>query len=87
MFDALHTVINSVYVQNLPTEQATSVVTEFFVGYDPYTHACKARPLTTVGRTSLSVIIIINSSVRKAIFRTDNDNDNDTLREVPPSVE
>ena len=25
---------------------------------NPYTHACKARPLTTVGRTSLSVIII-----------------------------
>ena len=31
MFDALHTVINSVCVQNLPTEQATSVVTDFFV--------------------------------------------------------
>ena len=30
MFDVLHTVINSVYVQNLPTEQATSVVTDFF---------------------------------------------------------
>ena len=32
MFDVLHTVINSVYVQNLPTEQATSVVTGFFRG-------------------------------------------------------
>ena len=31
MFDAPHTVI-SVYVQNLPTEQATSVVTDFFRG-------------------------------------------------------
>ena len=30
MFDVLHTVINSVYVQTLPTEQATSVVTDFF---------------------------------------------------------
>ena len=59
MFDVLHTVINSVYVQNLPTEQAASVVTDFSWGYDPYTHACKARPPTTVGRTSLSVIIII----------------------------
>ena len=56
----LHIVINSVHVQNLPTEQATSVVTGCFSwGYYPYTHACKARPLTTVGRTSLSVIIII----------------------------
>ena len=59
IFDVLHTVINSVYVQNLPTEQATSVVTFFSQGYDTYTHTCKARPLTTVGRTSLSVIIII----------------------------
>ena len=32
MFDVLHTVINSVYVQTLPTEQATSVVTDFFRG-------------------------------------------------------
>ena len=31
----------------------------FSWGYDPYTHACKARPLTTFGRTSLSVVIII----------------------------
>ena len=31
MFD-LHTVISCVYVQNLPTEQATSVVTDFFRG-------------------------------------------------------
>ena len=30
VFDALHTVLNSVYVQTLPTEQATSVVTLFF---------------------------------------------------------
>ena len=28
MFDVLHTVINSVYVQTLPTEQATSVLTD-----------------------------------------------------------
>ena len=53
MFDVLHTVINSVYMKNLPTKQATSVVTDSFSwGYDPFTHACKARPLTTVGRTS-----------------------------------
>ena len=44
------------YVQTLPTEQATSVVTDFFSrGHDPYAPACKARPLTIVGRTSLSV--------------------------------
>ena len=58
MFDVLHTVINSVFVQNLPTEQATSVATDFSRGYDPYTHACKARPPTIVGRPFLSVIII-----------------------------
>ena len=32
MFDVLHTVINSENVQNLTTEQATSVVTDFFAG-------------------------------------------------------
>ena len=32
MFDVLHIVINSVYVQNLPTEQGTPVVTVFFRG-------------------------------------------------------
>ena len=32
MFDVLHTVVNSVYVQTLPTEQAISVVTDFFRG-------------------------------------------------------
>ena len=32
MFDVLHTDINNVYVQNLPKEQATSVVTDFFAG-------------------------------------------------------
>ena len=36
----------------------------FSRGYDPYTHACKARPLTTVGRTSLSVIIILSYFMR-----------------------
>ena len=52
--------INRVQVQTLPTEQAAPVLTDSFsLGYDPYTHACVARPLTTVGRTSLSVIIII----------------------------
>ena len=32
MFDVLHTVINSVYVRTLPTEQASPVVTDFFRG-------------------------------------------------------
>ena len=55
-----HCHFNRVQVQALPTEQAAPVLTDSLSqGYDPYTHACKARPLTTVGRTSLSVIIII----------------------------
>ena len=33
MFDELHIVINSKYVQTLPTEEATSVVTVFFRGF------------------------------------------------------
>ena len=58
-----HCHFNRVQVQTLPTEQAAPVLTDSFSpGYDPYTHACKARPLTTVGRTSLSVIITIISS-------------------------
>ena len=49
-----HCHFNRVQVQALPTEQAAPVLTDSFSrGYDPYTHACKARPLTTVGRTSL----------------------------------
>ena len=48
-----------VQVQTLPTEEAAPALTDSFsLGYDPYTHACKARPPTTVGRTSLSVIVI-----------------------------
>ena len=51
---------NCVQVQTLPTAQATPALTDSFLrGYDPYTHACKARPLTTVGWTSLSVIVIV----------------------------
>ena len=49
-----HCHFNRVQVRALPTEQAAPVLTDSFSrGYDPYTHACKARPLTTVGRTSL----------------------------------
>ena len=67
MFDVLHTVINSVYVQTLPTEQATSVVTDFFSrGHDPFAHVCKARPLNIVGRTSLSVIVIVIGLIRRS---------------------
>ena len=55
-----HCHFNCVQVQTLPTEQAAPVLTDSFSrDYNPYTHACKARPLTTVGRTSLSAIIII----------------------------
>ena len=31
----------------------------FSWGHDPITHACKARPLTVVGWTSLSVIVVV----------------------------
>ena len=56
VFDVLHTVINSVYVQTLPTEQATTALTDFVPrGHYPFAHACKARPLPIVGWTSLSV--------------------------------
>ena len=57
MFDVLHTVINSVRAtcqQSTPTSVVTDCLSWV---YDPYTHACNARPLTIVGRTSLSVII------------------------------
>ena len=57
-----HCHFNRAQVLALPTEQAAPVLTYFSRGYDPYTHACNARPLKTVGRTSLSVIIIINQS-------------------------
>ena len=51
--------LSCVQVQTLPTAQATPAPTDSFSrGYDPHTHACKARPLTTVGWTSLSVIVI-----------------------------
>ena len=52
MFDVLHTVINSVYVQLANRASHLSCNRCFSWGYDPYTHACKARPLTSVGRTS-----------------------------------
>ena len=56
----MHTVINCVQVQNLPTAQVTPALTDSFSwGHDPFTHACKARPLTVVGWTSLSVIVIV----------------------------
>ena len=36
------------------------VLTDSFSrGYDPYTHACQARPLSPDGWTSLSVIVIV----------------------------
>ena len=51
-----------VQVQTLPTAQATPALTDSFSrGHDHYTHACEARPLTTVGWTSSSVIVIVSS--------------------------
>ena len=59
--DVLHTVKNSVQVQTLPTAQATPALTDSFSrGYDPHTHACKAKPLTIVGWTSLSVSLSLS---------------------------
>ena len=47
-------------IVSLPTVQAAPALTDSFSrGCNPNTHACKARPLTTVGRTSLSVIVIV----------------------------
>ena len=43
--------------KTLPTEQAAPALTDSFSRGDPSTHACKARPPMTVGRTSLSVIV------------------------------
>ena len=44
---------NRVQVQTFPTVRAAPVLTDSFsLGHDSYTHACKARPPTTVGRTS-----------------------------------
>ena len=68
-----YTVINSVYVQTLPTEQVPSALTDSFSwGHDPFTHACKARPLTVVGWTSLSVIVIVIVIVRKSVCHISN---------------
>ena len=45
----LHTVVNSVSVTHL-AKSARHALTDFFSrGYDPFTHACKARPLTDLG--------------------------------------
>ena len=58
---------NCVQVQTLPIAQDTPVLTDSFSrGYDPYTHACKARPLSTDGWTSLSVIVIAIIHFREA---------------------
>ena len=65
---------NCVQVQTLPKEQATPALTDSFSrGYDPYTHACKARPPTIVGRTSLSVIVSL-SHVNNARLKGHSDN-------------
>ena len=50
-------------VHTLPTAQVPSVLTDSFSwSHDPFTHACKARPVTVVGWTSLGVIVIIIGS-------------------------
>ena len=57
---------NCVQVQTLPTAQVTPALQDSLSwGYDPNTHARKARPLTTVGWTSLSVIVIVSVANRQ----------------------
>ena len=57
-----------VQVQTLPTAQVTPALTDSFSwAYDPYTHACKARPLTTAGWTSFSVIVIVHDAVAEDV--------------------
>ena len=73
MFDVLHTVINSVYVQTLSTEQGTSVLKDFFASHDPFAHACKAGPLTIVGRISLSVPLLLSLSEHAHAHETQSD--------------
>ena len=47
-------------MHTLPTAQVPSASTDSFSWcLDPFTHACEARPLTVVGWTSLSVIVIV----------------------------
>ena len=49
--------------QTLPTAQVTPALTDSFSrGHDPFAHACKARPLTIVGWTSLSVSLSLSLS-------------------------
>ena len=55
-----HMVINCVQVHTLPTAQVPSAFADYFSWcHEPFTHACKARPPTVVGWTSLSVIFIV----------------------------
>ena len=56
--DVLHTVINSVLVQTLP-QRKSALTDSFSRGHDPFAHACKARPPTIVGWTSLSVSLSV----------------------------
>ena len=53
-------------VHTLPTAQVPSALTDSFAWcHDTFTHACKARPLTVVGWTSLSVIVIVIVTLKK----------------------
>ena len=51
--------------------------------YDPYTHACKARPLTTVGWTSLSVIVIVIVIERRQGLEVDEQTDRKKTLTLP----
>ena len=59
MFDVLHTVINSVYAQLVNRASHLNCNRLWFVGLWPLHSRLYGQSLTTVGRTSLRVIIII----------------------------
>ena len=61
MSDVLHTVVNSVQVHTMPTEQAASVQQFFFFRgvMTPTLSACEARPSVDRCWTSLSVVVVV----------------------------
>ena len=56
---ALHTVAWLCASANLANKDTPVLTDSFSRGYDPYTHACRARPLSTDGWTSLRVTVIV----------------------------
>ena len=59
--DALHSVLNSLYLHTLPMSKLHQHNRFFFVGSWPYTLACKARPSFDWCGTSLSVSLSLSN--------------------------